>query len=184
MYRNRQLEPKGGFETKRCDRLQTVWFPNNGEEKAMATYVSYSIRVEGRLQGTPEQNEDRFNKMFLKIFPKDPNDAKQWANDFTPRGLTIVHWLPSQSAGGSKGGETIWSFFAQAGTVRPGKMADDSNSAFLVQYHQELLKYRNASWYLSLRKKLEELNTTLGTALIERIWFREQQCIDGDGGDM
>ncbi len=150
----------------------------------MATYVSYSIRIEGRLKGTPQDNEADFKKLFLTIFPEDPQNAKLWVDDFLPRGLKIVHWLSSQSEGGKEQPETIWSFFVQTSTVRPGKMADKGNCSFLEEHHKALLCYRTAQWYLHLRSELTKMNGDLQGKLIERVWFREQTSCDGDGGDM
>ncbi len=155
----------------------------------MATYISFSIRVEGRLHGAPEENEVAVG-MFKEIFANRAESAggEGWPSGFLQDGFGIAHWMASESVAGVKGDETVLSFFALQSSVRPGKMADRANRVFLMNHLDRVLSYRKSFWYLDLRAQVEQLNSKIEAnkkgALIERVWFREQRHVEEDGGDM
>ncbi len=147
----------------------------------MATYLAYSMRVEGRLQGTVSDNGEAIRR-FKAIFG-EPKKS-EWQADFVRPGLTVAHWSAEGTAGGKSGDETILSFFALQSAVLAGKMADSDNLLAVERFSSQTLAYRSAGWYLTLRHHLEEFNNSVKGSVIERVWFREQAEVKGDGGDM
>lgn len=148
----------------------------------MATLVTYSQRIEGRLIGPPEQNKSEIEafKALLGSEPK-PGKGTGWPHGFLQEGFKVAHWIAESSVGGANKNETVLSFLAVVSAVLPGKLFENRET---VKAHNEwFLRYREESWYLDLKAKLTKLNASMEKKRIERIWFREYDSADKDGGD-
>ena len=152
----------------------------------MATLVSYSQRIEGRLVGPPEQNKSEIEAFKAIMGSKpEPTSGTGWPHGFVQQGFqnifSVVHWHAEASVGGENKNETVLSFLGVVSAVLPGKLYENRDK---VNAHKTwFLRYREEGWYLDLKAKLKKLNASMEKKLIERVWFREYADEDKDGGD-
>ncbi len=152
----------------------------------MATLITYSQRIEGRLVGPPAQNTSEI-EAFKALLGSQPGLGKGtgWPDGFVQEGFQevfkVVHWIAEASVGGENKNETVLSFLAVVSAALPGKLYE--NREKVNAHNQWFLRYREESWYLDLKAKLKKLNASMEKKLIDRIWFREYEDSDKDGGD-
>lgn len=152
----------------------------------MATLVTYSQRIEGRLVGPPDQNKSEI-EAFKALLGSKPESGKGtgWPHGFVQERFRnvfkVAQWFADASLGGENGNETVLSFLAEVSTVLPGKLYE--NRETITAHNEWFLRYRKEDWYLDLKAKLRKLNASMEKKLIERIWFREYANEDKDGGD-
>jgi hypothetical protein len=157
----------------------------------MATYISYHLRIGGRLArdtDAPQQQIADFLRTIGTESGGDPAAPDGWPQGFVYRGLDTRHkkfeikeWMAEPSPGGE--GTTNLSFLAVASTTLPGKLGD--NREEIQRFAAWFAGYRHAGWYRDLVARLQALHARLNASngVIEKVWFRDTGVTIHDGGD-
>jgi hypothetical protein len=156
----------------------------------MATYISYHLRIGGRLARDIEQPQQKIADFLRTIGAEmDGSSAPEgWPQGFVYRGLDtrlkkfeIKEWMAESSPGGE--GTTNLSFLATASTTLPGKLGD--NGGAIGRFTEWFTGYRQQAWYRELVARLQGLHGRLNASngVIEKVWFRDTGVTIHDGGD-
>jgi hypothetical protein len=157
----------------------------------MATYISYHLRIGGRLAREVEQPQQKIADFLTTIGTEmdgDPAAPEGWPQGFVYRGLDtrfkkceIKEWMAESSPGGE--GTTNLSFLALVSTTLPGKLGD--NREEIRRFADWFTDYRQRAWYRELVARLQALHGRLNASsgVVEKVWFRDTGVTIHDGGD-